>query len=121
MHRIGRTARADRDGEAITLVRGYEIADFMEIEKFLEKVVEKIPLPEGLGEAPEYKPMRRNGNRQRGRGGRRGHGGGRGGHGRRDNRNGEKNSAENSNKSNGNSKGGHRRRSHKRPSKPSEQ
>ena len=79
VHRIGRTARADRDGEAITLVRGYEIGDFMDIEKFLEKEVEKLPLPKELGEGPEYKPMRRNGNRQRGRGGK-GHGrsGGRG-------------------------------------------
>lgn len=73
VHRIGRTARADRDGKAITLVRGYEIGDFMEIEKFLEKDVEKLPLPKELGEGPEYKPMRRNGNRQRGRGGK-GHG-----------------------------------------------
>lgn len=69
VHRIGRTARADRDGEAITLVRGYEIADFMDIEKFLGKTVDKIPLPKELGEGPEYKPMRRNGNRQRNRGG----------------------------------------------------
>jgi superfamily II DNA/RNA helicase len=92
VHRIGRTARADRDGEAITLVRGREIADFMDIEKFLEKTIEKIPLPEGLGESPEYVPIRRNGNRQRSRGGQRGrnnrHGkqGRQGGHGRRRNR-----------------------------------
>jgi len=75
VHRIGRTARADRDGEAITLVRGYEIADFMEIEKFLEKTVEKLPLPEGMGEGPEYKPIRRNGNRQRRKGRNRGYAG----------------------------------------------
>ena len=31
VHRIGRTARADRDGEAITFVRGREISDFMDI------------------------------------------------------------------------------------------
>ena len=68
VHRIGRTARADRDGEAITFVRGREISDFMDIEKFLDKTIEKIPLPDGLGEGPDYKPMRRNGNRQRGRG-----------------------------------------------------
>ena len=57
VHRIGRTARAQRDGKAITLVRGREIRDFMQIEKFLGYAVEKMPLPEGLGEAPEYKPM----------------------------------------------------------------
>jgi superfamily II DNA/RNA helicase len=67
VHRIGRTARAQRDGKAITLVRGREIADFMQIEQFLGYAVEKIPLPEGLGEGPEYKPM--------GRGGRGGRGG----------------------------------------------
>ena len=57
VHRIGRTARAQRDGRAITLVRGREIGDFMQIEKFLGYVVDKLPLPDGLGEAPEYKPM----------------------------------------------------------------
>ena len=56
VHRIGRTARAERDGNAITLVRGWEIRDFIEIEKFLGKTVEKIPLPNGM-EGPEYKPM----------------------------------------------------------------
>lgn len=55
VHRIGRTARADHDGTAITLVRGKEIRDFMQIEKFLGHEVEKIPLPKGLGKAPEYK------------------------------------------------------------------
>ncbi len=78
VHRIGRTARAQRDGKAITLVRGREISDFMQIEKFLGYAVEKLPLPEGLGEAPEYKPMGRGGaSRGKGRGHsrRRDHGG----------------------------------------------
>lgn len=55
VHRIGRTARADHDGIAITLVRGKEIRNFMEIETFLGHEVEKIPLPKELGKAPEYK------------------------------------------------------------------
>ena len=59
VHRIGRTARADRDGVAITLVRGREISDFMQIEKFLGYAVEKTALPEEVGEGPEYKPMSR--------------------------------------------------------------
>ncbi len=58
VHRIGRTARADRDGRALTLVRGREIADFMKIEKFLGYAVDKLQLPDGLGEAPEYKAMK---------------------------------------------------------------
>lgn len=41
VHRIGRTARADHDGIAITLVRGKEIRNFMEIETFLGHEVEK--------------------------------------------------------------------------------
>lgn len=55
VHRIGRTARADHDGIAITLVRGKEVWKFMQIEKFLGHEVDKIPLPKGLGKAPEYK------------------------------------------------------------------
>ena len=54
VHRIGRTARADRDGEAITFISDTDIYRFQSIEHFLGKEVEKIPLPEGLGEAPEY-------------------------------------------------------------------
>lgn len=55
IHRIGRTARAEQTGQAITFVRGAEIGSFMAIEKFMRHTVTKIPLPEGLGEAPEYK------------------------------------------------------------------
>ncbi len=55
VHRIGRTARADRDGEAITLVSDRDIQRFQKIEQFLQKEVEKLPLPDGLGEGPEYK------------------------------------------------------------------
>ena len=54
VHRIGRTARAQRDGIAITFVAEDEIYSFKQIEKFLEREVEKTPLPEGLGEAPDY-------------------------------------------------------------------
>nr|WP_288318823.1 DEAD/DEAH box helicase [Xylanibacter caecicola] len=65
VHRIGRTARADRDGRAITLIRGKEIGAFMNIEKFIGRTVEKIPLPQGIGESPEYKVYARNESRKR--------------------------------------------------------
>lgn len=58
VHRIGRTARAERDGVAITFVNESDMQRFSEIEKFLEKEVLKNPLPEELGEGPEYNPMR---------------------------------------------------------------
>ncbi len=84
VHRIGRTARAQRDGVAITFVAEDEISSFKQIEKFLGREVEKNQLPEGLGEAPDYNAARSNG-----RGGKQRHGGngenngrGRGGNGR---------------------------------------
>ncbi|WP_373731580.1 DEAD/DEAH box helicase [Bacteroides heparinolyticus] len=55
VHRIGRTARADRDGAAITFVNQEDIYYFQQIESFLDKTIEKTPLPEELGEGPEYK------------------------------------------------------------------
>ena len=54
VHRIGRTARADRDGKAITFVNEEDIYFFQQIETFLEKDVEKAQLPEELGEGPVY-------------------------------------------------------------------
>ena len=72
VHRIGRTARANRDGRAITFVNEEDQYWFQQIEKFLEKVVEKMPLPEGCGKGPEYiklnKPSKRN-NGRKGKGG----------------------------------------------------
>ena len=55
VHRVGRTARADNDGIAITLVSEREIGKFKLIEKFIEKEITKNPIPEGLGEGPEYR------------------------------------------------------------------
>ena len=55
VHRIGRTARADRDGVAITLVSEKDMYLFHQIERFLEKEITKLPLPEGLGDAPAYR------------------------------------------------------------------
>lgn len=54
VHRIGRTARADRDGVAITFVNDDDIYFFQQIEKFLGREVEKMPLPESLGKGPDY-------------------------------------------------------------------
>ncbi len=54
VHRIGRTARADRDGVAITFVSDKDMYLFNAIEKFLEKSVEKLENPEDIGKGPEY-------------------------------------------------------------------
>ncbi len=73
VHRIGRTARAQRDGVAITFVSEADMRYFADIERFLEKDIQKNALPEGLGEGPEYKPSAPR-KSSRGRGGRN-HGG----------------------------------------------
>jgi len=56
IHRIGRTARANAEGEAITFISKEEQDKFGKIERFLEREVEKIALPQELGEVPEYTP-----------------------------------------------------------------
>ena len=56
VHRIGRTARANHDGCAITFVSEKEQSKFVAIENFLGKTIYKIPVPEELGDAPEYAP-----------------------------------------------------------------
>ena len=58
VHRIGRTARANNDGCAITFVSENEQTKFKNIEEFLAKDIYKIPVPEELGEAPEYAPKK---------------------------------------------------------------
>ena len=74
VHRIGRTARAGADGCAITFVAVDDQSRFAAIEEFIGREVHKLPLPEGLGEAPEYNPKKNNG--RNGKGGRgRGRGG----------------------------------------------
>ena len=61
VHRIGRTARADRDGVAITFVNEDDMYAFHQIEKFLEREITKNPLPEECGDGPEYTTSKRPG------------------------------------------------------------
>ena len=53
VHRIGRTARAENSGEAITLVSPDDARYWHRIEQFLKKEIEILPLPEALGEGPK--------------------------------------------------------------------
>ena len=68
-HRIGRTARANRDGEGITLVNPDDQQRFGRIERLIERSVDKLDLPGKVGKGPEYDPK---GGRRRGGGGHRG-------------------------------------------------
>ena len=56
VHRIGRTARAEAEGSAYTLVSVKEQRKFHAIERLIGKDVPKIAVPESLGEQPAYNP-----------------------------------------------------------------
>ena len=66
VHRIGRTARADTTGVAITIISDRDVHKFMRIESMIEQTVQKLALPEGLGEGPEYKKSKGGGGYNRG-------------------------------------------------------
>jgi superfamily II DNA/RNA helicase len=55
VHRVGRTARAERDGLAVSFINTDDIFRFQRIEKLIEKPVHKIALPDGFPPGPEYK------------------------------------------------------------------
>ena len=83
VHRIGRTARANREGQAITMVTPKDWQYLLKIEHLIEKEIPKPDLPEGCGEKPEmstgkrrHTPGRHGG---KGRYNKRGHGGKRNG------------------------------------------
>jgi len=56
VHRIGRTARAQNSGVAITLISDLDQHNFKRIEELIERDIIKIPLPPDFGEAPLYNP-----------------------------------------------------------------
>ena len=55
VHRVGRTARADSTGVALTLGNEDDMYKFHQIEELIEREVFKIPMPEHLGSGPEWK------------------------------------------------------------------
>ena len=54
VHRIGRTARADKTGEAITFINSKQVSNFMDIENLIENTVPKINLPNNFSNGPKY-------------------------------------------------------------------
>jgi ATP-dependent RNA helicase RhlE len=56
IHRIGRTARAETTGTAITFISPNDMSRFGEIERLIGKETPKIALPAALGDSPEYTP-----------------------------------------------------------------
>jgi superfamily II DNA/RNA helicase len=72
VHRVGRTARADATGVALTLVNEDDMFKFQQIEQLIEREVFKIPLPPHFGEGPIWKvgrshrPFRKSGTPSKG-------------------------------------------------------
>jgi superfamily II DNA/RNA helicase len=73
VHRVGRTARADSTGVALTLVNEDDMYKFHQIEQLIEREVFKIPLPEHFGQGPSWKissssrPFRKSGGFSKGK------------------------------------------------------
>jgi superfamily II DNA/RNA helicase len=59
VHRIGRTARANTTGIALTFVNGDDMYKFQQIEELIGNEVFKAPLPPELGEGPEWKVIQK--------------------------------------------------------------
>lgn len=54
VHRVGRTARAEKTGIALTLVNPDDMQKFHRIEQLIEQIIYKIPLPVALGKGPDW-------------------------------------------------------------------
>lgn len=54
VHRVGRTARAEMTGVALTFINSREVRSFRNIETLIGSEVHKIPLPPHIGKGPEY-------------------------------------------------------------------
>ena len=77
VHRIGRTARASAEGEAITLINSEDRHRFKRIEQLMEMRVKRLELPERYQDKGDDRRSRgRGGDRDRRRGGGKGRSGG---------------------------------------------
>lgn len=56
VHRIGRTARADKKGTAISFVNEEDQPKMLNVEELIERTLDKLNPPEKIGEGPKYDP-----------------------------------------------------------------
>jgi superfamily II DNA/RNA helicase len=66
VHRVGRTARAETTGQAITFINEMDQRKFKRIEDLCGYEINKLPLPESLGAGPAYEPEKKHASPHRG-------------------------------------------------------
>lgn len=66
VHRVGRTARAETTGIALTLINREDMYKLKRVEELIGKEVMKIPLPEEFGAGPVWNPKQSFDNKRHG-------------------------------------------------------
>jgi ATP-dependent RNA helicase RhlE len=56
VHRVGRTARAESTGTAITFINEHDQRKFHTIENLIGANIPKLEMPAGIGTGPDYRP-----------------------------------------------------------------
>lgn len=59
VHRVGRTARAETTGTAITFINERDQNKFHSIETLIGDTISKLPLPDAIGAGPAYTPRQK--------------------------------------------------------------
>ena len=65
VHRVGRTARVNTKGEAVTFVTQKEMFKFKKIEELIESEIPKLFPPEEIGRGPKWNPQKPSGRNNR--------------------------------------------------------
>jgi superfamily II DNA/RNA helicase len=61
VHRVGRTARADTTGVALTLVNPRDMSLFHEVEELIGMEIKKLDIPKEIGQSPTWNPTKQRG------------------------------------------------------------